>query len=372
MNKANDDITQAQRQWRSALLFPLRAVDLSDGEAGQAALRVVGGLFACSLYAVSHVSGAFGDLSKGLVAVALYTLFGYIWCVVVAMRLGTETLRLLLVIAMDELVLGVGLWLCGEQLAAIAWLPIFMSLGNGLRFGLRIALYSSFLAAAGMTLIFLLTPYWQQVRAASLGLIIASFVVPMYGVALARRLDRGRRAAEQRAIDAERANRIDSLTGAYNRAGFLRALRRTLDDAMEFQAPASLFYLDLDGFKPVNDQAGHLVGDAVLASVAKVLRETMRASDIVGRLGGDEFAVIARGLSNRQDAGNLANKLISAVGSVEVPQRPDLRVSVSVGICLMPDERLRTPEEAIEAADLSMLEVKRAGKGNFRIANGVE
>lgn len=104
-----------------------------------------------------------------------------------------------------------------------------------------------------------------------------------------------------RAEAAEAAAEHDVLTPVLNRRGFVAAMTRTMAYCTRYKVPAVLLYLDLDGFKAVNDTLGHAAGDAALVRVAELLVENVRATDAVGRLGGDEFAVLL--LNADADAG---------------------------------------------------------------------
>jgi diguanylate cyclase (GGDEF)-like protein len=95
-----------------------------------------------------------------------------------------------------------------------------------------------------------------------------------------------------RAEAAEAAADHDVLTPALNRRGFIEAMRRTMAYCARYDAPAVLLYMDLDGFKAINDTFGHMAGDAALVQVANLLLANVRESDAVGRLGGDEFALL--------------------------------------------------------------------------------
>ena len=99
-------------------------------------------------------------------------------------------------------------------------------------------------------------------------------------------------ALRARAEAAEAAADYDVLTPALNRRGFVAVMTRTMAYCERYKAPASLLYLDLDGFKAVNDGLGHAAGDAALVHVAKLLLDNVRAADAVGRLGGDEFGLL--------------------------------------------------------------------------------
>lgn len=104
-----------------------------------------------------------------------------------------------------------------------------------------------------------------------------------------------------RAEAAEAAAEHDVLTPVLNRRGFVAAMTRTMAYCTRYKVPAVLLYLDLDGFKGVNDALGHAAGDAALVRVAELLLENVRATDAVGRLGGDEFAILL--LNADMDAG---------------------------------------------------------------------
>lgn len=359
---------QFKSRLRSILEIPLGGVDFVDGEGGQAALRVVLALFVLGCYVVAQLTGVFGDLRVALQCVGGYLLFACMWCLIVAGEVGSTRARLLTVIMLDELGFCLVMWRGEEATAVIAWLPIFMSLGNGLRFGMRIALYSASLAAVCMSAVFISVPYWLQFGAASIGLVLAAVIVPVYGVALARKLDLRRREAERRADEAEAATRTDQLTRAANRVGFMKAMARVVDETQSSSMAACVFYIDLDGFKSVNDQVGHHAGDRALVEVADALRACVRSTDVVGRLGGDEFAIVARGMNDRRDAEALAEKIAVAVRAIQL-QGAGLQLGASIGICMLPNAAVSAPQDAIDAADQAMLSVKKTSKNGFQFAS---
>jgi GGDEF domain-containing protein len=106
------------------------------------------------------------------------------------------------------------------------------------------------------------------------------------------RLERELLRAEGKIAELEARADVDPLLDILNRCGFERELNRSLSYIGRYGAAAALVYLDLDGFKAVNDRDGHAAGDALLKRVARALTAHVRASDVVGRLGGDEFAVL--------------------------------------------------------------------------------
>jgi diguanylate cyclase (GGDEF)-like protein len=181
---------------------------------------------------------------------------------------------------------------------------------------------------------------------------------PMRLAAEVERLERELAAA--RAEMAELAARADTdaLTGVLNRRGFERELRRSLAHVRRYGASAALVYLDLDGFKPVNDRHGHAAGDAVLEAVAAVLARHVRASDLVARLGGDEFAVLLWHLSEA-DAERKARALEAAVDRTTATHAGTaLAVGASAGVAaLLP---LDEPADVLARADRAMYARKAA------------
>jgi diguanylate cyclase (GGDEF)-like protein len=131
------------------------------------------------------------------------------------------------------------------------------------------------------------------------------------------RLEAELAAMRARVAELEAHAESDALTGVMNRRGFERELKRAASYVQRYGGNAALVYLDLDGFKPVNDRFGHAAGDAVLTAVAAILVASVRASDSVARIGGDEFAVLLWNLSP-QDARNKSHALEQAIADAAV------------------------------------------------------
>lgn len=162
-----------------------------------------------------------------------------------------------------------------------------------------------------------------------------------------------------------RAN-YDALTCLPNRSLFSERLAQAINLASRDNKMLALLYLDLDGFKPVNDQYGHLAGDNVLQEVALRLKATIRESDCVARIGGDEFVLFLTGLDHKNDAAIVASKIIESVGNPIVIEGHVVSLGVSVGIALYPSQS-QSPEKLVKFADLAMYQAKKAGKNCYRI-----
>ena len=140
---------------------------------------------------------------------------------------------------------------------------------------------------------------------------------PMRLAAEVARLEAELAAMRARIAELEAHAESDPLTGIMNRRGFERELNRAAAYVQRYGGNAALVYLDLDGFKPVNDRFGHAAGDAVLTAVAAALLGSVRASDIVARIGGDEFAVLLWNLS-AEDARKKAMALERAIATATI------------------------------------------------------
>src|SRR6185295_1516874 len=151
---------------------------------------------------------------------------------------------------------------------------------------------------------------------------------------------------------------IDPLTVIRNRRGFERELKRSIDYVKRYGTGAALVYLDLDGFKRINDRHGHAAGDAMLKAIAMVLARHVRASDLVARLGGDEFALLLWNCSEA-DAQAKAEALEAAVARTTATHAgAALSVGASCGaVPLLP---LDQPADVMERADRAMYARKGA------------
>ena len=157
----------------------------------------------------------------------------------------------------------------------------------------------------------------------------------------------------------------DALTGLLNRRLLEDRLDQSLVLARRNDALVSVMLIDLDGFKAVNDQFGHLMGDYVLRTVAKRLRECIRESDTVARLGGDEFVVLLAGQRAPEDASLVAEKILTALTEPVAAGGRRFEIGASIGISIYPRDGT-TPEALLKHADAAMYRVKEAGKNRFQ------
>ena len=214
------------------------------------------------------------------------------------------------------------------------------------------------------------------------GVVAASVLVVILAshVALLLFFRRGQKALTKANLQLESANEelrrrafIDPLTGLPNRMLFedrlLHAMQRydRDDDSRARREPrkVAVLFVDLDGFKPINDMLGHAVGDEVLKEAARRLRTTTRDSDTVARIGGDEFVLLAEDVSDVADCASLANRVIQVLAQPLEVQGHQVTLSGSVGVALYPEHGDRL--KLVQNADAAMYTAKRAGGNTYAL-----
>lgn len=161
----------------------------------------------------------------------------------------------------------------------------------------------------------------------------------------------------------------DSLTGLINRSHFLECIDQALRRSRRQSRHLAVVYVDLDGFKRVNDQGGHSLGDRVLYAIAHRLRHSVRSADMVARIGGDEFAVLCEGLNEAEQADIVAQRIATALTESVELDGESWAVAASVGAAV--DRDPDSAEELVDRADRAMYTVKLSRRGAARRAEEV-
>lgn len=175
-----------------------------------------------------------------------------------------------------------------------------------------------------------------------------------------------RKAAEQRIYHLAHH---DALTGLANRTLLADRIGQAIHQARRTGHMAAILFIDLDGFKLINDTLGHEVGDAMLCNVAERLESLVRESDTVARMGGDEFLVLLSEISHEEDAARVANKIVNAIGQPYDIDGQELRTSPSIGISIYPQDGA-DENSLIRSADTAMYHAKASGRNNFQFYTG--
>ncbi|MCW8975576.1 MAG: diguanylate cyclase [Sedimenticola sp.] len=161
----------------------------------------------------------------------------------------------------------------------------------------------------------------------------------------------------------------DVLTGLPNRSLFNEHLEIAINHAQRHSRQLALLFLDLDGFKLINDSFGHDTGDHLLKTISACMQECVRKEDILARVGGDEFTLLLREMTLPADASLIANKLINAINKPFQINNHLCQVGVSIGISLFP-QSAKNAHELLRLADNAMYNAKTSGKNTFKIIEG--
>ena len=156
----------------------------------------------------------------------------------------------------------------------------------------------------------------------------------------------------------------DALTGLANRQVFIDRLRQAFAATQRGAPPFAILYLDLDGFKDINDTLGHPAGDLLLKSVGERLKNCVRETDLVARLGGDEFAVLQTNRGDVASAGVLASKIHDALSAPYMLGYTEMRVTASIGISPYMSETAG-PDEMLAQADIALYRAKDEGRNQY-------
>jgi len=158
---------------------------------------------------------------------------------------------------------------------------------------------------------------------------------------------------------------FDALTELANRTLFQKRLQQELDQCNRSNCTLAVIYLDLDGFKDINDSLGHAAGDKLLVEVSQRLRERARKTDIVARLGGDEFTLLVTDFQQPEQIGSLAEQILEILSDPIIIQGREIHIGASIGIALYPGDGTSL-EELTKHADVAMYQAKLGGKNQFQ------
>src|SRR3954468_17828209 len=165
----------------------------------------------------------------------------------------------------------------------------------------------------------------------------------------------------------------DPLTGLHNRRYLMDRLVQEMQRSDRHGEPLAFAMIDLDGFKPINDQFGHVLGDKVLRAVGNAISKSVRVSDVAARYGGDEFAVILP-QTPAEGAMRVCERLLRNISEVTLEDetgRP-FRVPASLGLAYSPADDVETPEDLVHSADGALYGSKRTGKNRYTVVRPVQ
>ena len=192
-----------------------------------------------------------------------------------------------------------------------------------------------------------------------------------YGRAL-RAMGTNQEITARKQVEAQLSHRAthDDLTGLPNRTLYFDRLAQAISRSRRNRTLTAVLYLDIDGFKEVNDTLGHAAGDVLLKEFALRLAGCARATDTVARLGGDEFSVILEGLAGADDGLRIADHVVAAMRPEFEIQGRAVKATTSVGVVLYSGADMISPAELAEKADWALYKAKREGRDRYYAASG--
>ena len=170
--------------------------------------------------------------------------------------------------------------------------------------------------------------------------------------------------AHEEALD--RLANYDRLTGVPSRRLLDDRLAQALTAAQRNGRLVAVCYVDLDGFKPVNDVHGHATGDQVLVAVATAMQSVLRAHDTVARIGGDEFVLVLTEVGDRRDVIRSLDRIVAAIGRPVATASGELGISASLGVAIFPDDGV-DPDSLLQRADQAMYQAKKLGRNRYQV-----
>jgi len=159
----------------------------------------------------------------------------------------------------------------------------------------------------------------------------------------------------------------DVLTNIPNRLSVMQSFEQILANAQRNNLNIAVMFIDLDGFKTINDTLGHEAGDRVLKDVADIFKSTLRKNDLYGRLGGDEFIVVAQGIEGKENIEKLVRKLLDKINAIPLPSPLNEQFGASIGVVCINPCKDTTVEKLMSESDELMYDIKRQGKNSYKI-----
>ena len=181
--------------------------------------------------------------------------------------------------------------------------------------------------------------------------------------ALKTEISRRKKVEQQLAFDAAH----DGLTGVPNRKLFLDRLNESLAHQTRYNSMFALLFIDLDGFKMINDNLGHHIGDHFLIETVRRLEQCIRSNDVIGRFGGDEFVLLLNNINSQRDAEDVALRFLDVLSQPVILNCQQIKTSASIGIVIADSSNAFNSKTLLSQADTAMYQAKIKGKGRYAV-----
>ncbi len=343
-----------------------RLAKRSDSEHVQALVRVV---IACIVWLYIFYLSANDKLSTDqyhallVISGALLVAIGILALIVVRPQASPQ--RRLLGMTLDFSTLSYFMYLMEDKAVVFFAIYLWVTIGNGLRYGTRYLHTAMLMGIVSFTIVFISSAYWKEQWGFSTGLLIGQIALPLYFSILLKQLNNQHNELKKLYEQMARHATHDSLTNLPNRKHFYDRLTETMASAKQEGRGFTVLYLDLDGFKVINDDLGHAIGDQLIERTARRLEKCVRKADMVARVGGDEFIVILQDIAH-SDVFRVAEKIIESLAESFMIAGKTLSITTSIGVATYPQDG-DDVSTLIHSADSAMYEAKRNGKNGYRI-----
>ena len=257
------------------------------------------------------------------------------------------------------------MWTNGEVGAPLYGIYLWVTFGNGFRYGVRSLYESHAMSMVGFGRVVAFNPFWREHALMAGGFLVLLAAVPFYGAVLLKGLTTANQRLHEQAIR-------DVLTGLYNRRYLMESFERELHRARRGKEHLGVMMIDIDHFKRFNDTFGHAAGDEVLRSVAKFMLTLVRGEDILCRFGGEEF-VLVQMKASAEAVMQRAEKFRQEIGNHEIVHdgRRLGPVTLSIGVSMFPDHGTST-QTLLQAADTALYRAKTSGRNRVVMVPGAE
>jgi diguanylate cyclase len=311
------------------------------------------------------------DAIKGLGVAAGFLVFAVAHWALVKRNPGVYPLRRIVAISVDQTACFVAMFMTGELGAVVAFVNLWISLGNGIRFGVQWMALSTALASTGLIAVGIFSDYWSQHPIWIISLVLLNTAIPAYVASLIRGFHHSRSELARYAGEMEAMALKDPLTGLPNRTALFDELDKAGAHARRTGTSIAVLYFDLDGFKQVNDSLGHAPGDMLLVETAKRANEALRGEDVLARIGGDEFVVLLQMQDDGGRAHAVAERILQSIAAIREITGSPIEVTASVGIVVVSGaEAVRMgAEQIVHEADRNMYLAKKQGKNQIVLSS---
>ena len=331
----------------------------TDSEHGQSIVRIaivsiVLAYFYSDLYA-SRVDETALLLARSIVllsiSISVLIFAAIVW------RPGKSVARRFVGMVHDVAAISASMYVGEGAGAAVGVIYLWITIGNGFRYGIRYMYACASLSLAGFAVVYLFSDYWQGAGLLSLNLLLTMLIVPPYVGSLLKSLHAAKDALQHQAS-------TDTLTGLLSRMEMESAIESLF---VHDGSGHVLLYCDLDRFKEVNDVAGHAAGDKLLKDIGDIIRKSVRKNDLSSRMGGDEFCVLLRDCALERGR-EIAEEIRSKTTGYRLAWGTEY-FSVGVSIGVAPSDAVNDAESLFRLADAACYAAKNAGRNRVHVVD---